>query len=436
MRFIFILSIAFLGLYACNNDLTTIGQNLIDNGNHIEVATTQLTETGTIKLDSFVTSSGRYGNAITEMYMGSYTDEYSGTTVATPCFQIVPSYRPEIPYHFALDSVTFNFTYGGKMWGDTLAPAPQRYKLFQLKELPELHSSNYDYFYNVDTILYGEELAEVEFLPKRQMMKYAHFRIKHPIVNTMFRMMQDYDEIFKPSSAENIQFYKFISWFKGLAIQSVDGNNCMMSIQAIADSLYMRFYYHAGDDKRTFDLRLLTQNPVYNYNRIINTPAPAFAELTNQEQEVMFNLDTTAIAQGLSGYMVKIVIPQPEMPENYKTVIKAEIEIQPKVWASPIIALPPSLAVYATNKKNELKEVVYNSTNSAVTGTYVRDPQSSEGDRYYFDITDYYQRIVNSPYSEPLRQILLTVPNLTSSFDRMMIRQTPILRVYYAKYKD
>lgn len=436
MRFIFILSIAFLGLYACNNDLTTIGQNLIDNGNHIEVATTQLTETGTIKLDSFVTSSGRYGNAITEMYMGSYSDEYSGTTVATPCFQIVPSYRPEIPYHFALDSVTFNFTYGGKMWGDTLTPTPQKYKLFQLKELPELHSSNYDYFYNVDPILYGEELASVEFLPKRQMMRYAHFKIEDPIVDTMFQMMKDYDDIFKPSSAENIQYYRFISWFKGLTIQPADDNNCMMSIQATGDSLYMRFHYHAGDDKRIFDLRLLTQNPVYNYNRIINKPAPAFTELTNQEQEVMFNLDTTAIAQGLSGYMVKIVIPQPEMPVNYRTVIKAEIEIQPKVWASPIIALPPTLAVFATNKKNELKDMVYNSTNSAVTGRYVRDPQSSEGDRYFFDITDYYQRIVNSPYSEPLRQILLTVPNLTSSFDRMMIKNTPILRVYYATYKD
>lgn len=436
MRFILILSIAFLGLYACNNDLTTIGQNLIDNGNHIEVATTQLTETGTIKLDSFVTSSGRYGNAITEMYMGSYTDEYSGTTIATPCFQIVPSYRPEIPQHFSLDSVTFNFTYGGKMWGDTLSPTLQQFKLFRLKELPELHTSNYDYFYNVDSIPYGEELATVEFLPKKNHIRYAHFRIKDPIVETMFKLMKDYDEIFKPSNVGDITYYKFVSWFKGLAIQPASSNNCLMSIQATGDSLYMRFHYRAGDDKRTFDLRLLTQNPVYNYNQIINKPAPAFTELTNQEQEVMFNLDTTAIAQGLSGYMVKIVIPQPEMPVNYKTVIKAEIEIQPKVWASPIIALPPTLAVYATNKKNELKDAVYNSTNSAVTGRYVRDPQSSEGDRYFFDITDYYQRIVNSPYSEPLRQILLTVPNLTSSFDRMMIKKTPILRVYYATYKD
>ena len=81
MRLIFFLLIATLGLYSCNNDLTTIGQDLINNGNHIEVQTTLLKETGTIKIDSFITSSGRYGSAITEMFMGRYKDQYSGPPV-------------------------------------------------------------------------------------------------------------------------------------------------------------------------------------------------------------------------------------------------------------------------------------------------------------------------------------------------------------------
>ena len=83
MRLIFFLLIATLGLYSCNNDLTTIGQDLINNGNHIEVQTTLLKETGTIKIDSFITSSGRYGSAITEMFMGRYKDQYSGVTTAS-----------------------------------------------------------------------------------------------------------------------------------------------------------------------------------------------------------------------------------------------------------------------------------------------------------------------------------------------------------------
>ncbi len=116
MRLIFFLLIATLGLYSCNNDLTTIGQDLINNGNHIEVQTTLLKETGTIKIDSFITSSGRYGSAITEMFMGRYKDQYSGVTTASPCFQIVPVSRPSINFRYLLDSVTFHFKVGKNIW--------------------------------------------------------------------------------------------------------------------------------------------------------------------------------------------------------------------------------------------------------------------------------------------------------------------------------
>ena len=119
MRLIFFLLIATLGLYSCNNDLTTIGQDLINNGNHIEVQTTLLKETGTIKIDSFITSSGRYGSAITEMFMGRYEDQYSGVTTASPCFQIVPVSQPSINFRYLLDSVTFHFKVGKNIWGDT-----------------------------------------------------------------------------------------------------------------------------------------------------------------------------------------------------------------------------------------------------------------------------------------------------------------------------
>ena len=117
MRLIFFLLIATLGLYSCNNDLTTIGQDLINNGNHIEVQTTLLKETGTIKIDSFITSSGRYGSAITEMFMGRYEDQYSGVTTASPCFQIVPVSQPSINFRYLLDSVTFHFKVGKKYLG-------------------------------------------------------------------------------------------------------------------------------------------------------------------------------------------------------------------------------------------------------------------------------------------------------------------------------
>ena len=166
MRLIFFLLIATLGLYSCNNDLTTIGQDLINNGNHIEVQTTLLKETGTIKIDSFITSSGRYGSAITEMFMGRYEDQYSGVTTASPCFQIVPVSQPSINFRYLLDSVTFHFKVGKNIWGDTMKHYLKHFHYQGLGLTVEFRTDQNDYFYNRDSIPWGDKLATVSSIPK------------------------------------------------------------------------------------------------------------------------------------------------------------------------------------------------------------------------------------------------------------------------------
>ena len=51
--------------------------------------------------------------------------------------------------------------------------------------------------------------------------------------------------------------------------------------------------------------------------------------------------------------------------------------------------------------------------------------------------TDYYQNLVNTaPITGKEPQFLLTLPDMTNSFERVIIKEKPILRVYYASYKD
>ena len=123
---------------------------MINNTNHIELQTIQIEEVSTIKIDSFITSTGiYYNNDINKLFMGKFEDEYSGTTQAIPCFQIAPVYQPNINAAAVLDSVTFNFTYAGEMWGDTLTDLRiQEFQLFQLNSLPELDYDESGYFYN------------------------------------------------------------------------------------------------------------------------------------------------------------------------------------------------------------------------------------------------------------------------------------------------
>ncbi len=439
MRLIFLLSIITLGLCSCNNDLTTIGQVLIDNGNNIEVNTTLLTETSTVKIDSFITSSGRYGSAITKMFVGRYEDQYSGKTTAATCFQIVPSSTPSIDYKQTLDSVTFHFKIGSEIWGDTTTTAlPQTLSLYRLSRLPELRTDQNDYFYNRDSIPWGDKLASVTFQPKRKIMQYVYFKLPlDTLTRGLFAKMQSKDLIFKPSSNSQISYYRFLSYFKGLAIRGEGTNNCLFSLITQPDSLYMRFHYHNATQKYTYDLKLLSQSNEYQYYTVQNIPSTeyGFDALTEQTQEVKFSEHDVAVVQGLTGYMVKIILPEPDVQTMYKTVVKAEIEIKPKVWASPEVALPSSISVYYTNKLNEIKDLVYNNSKSAVTGKYVKT-ENTEDDRYIFDITDYYQTISRYSDSKDARQLLLTIPNLTTSFNRMIIKEEPILRVYYANYKD
>ena len=104
---------------ACNNDLATIGQEMINNNNYIGEESITISNTATIKADSFITSCGLHPSEyITQLVMGKYEDEYSGTTVATPCFQVAPSTVLTLPNNAVLDSMTLNFTYAGNLWGE------------------------------------------------------------------------------------------------------------------------------------------------------------------------------------------------------------------------------------------------------------------------------------------------------------------------------
>ena len=52
--------------------------------------------------------------------------------------------------------------------------------------------------------------------------------------------------------------------------------------------------------------------------------------------------------------MVKMVLPEPDVQSTYKTVVKAEIEINP-CMASLEIAYPSTISVLLYNKITEIK---------------------------------------------------------------------------------
>lgn len=445
LRIVVLFTGLLLTMYACNNDLSTIGQEVISNDNYIGEEIYEVTNTATIKADSFLTSTGLYSTSyINLMVMGEYNDEYSGVTTAIPCFQIAPSYVPTLPDNATLDSVTFNFRYGGNMWGDTLYDIKlQKYTLHQLKELPELNYDNNCYFYNTQAVDFVETpIGTTAFYPLKDNMAKAYFKIDEALGEDLFERLQyrrgEADDIYAPSTTGTVPYYNFLKYFKGLAIVPDKDNDCLMTIQALSDSLYLQFHYSVAGTATT--LRFPLSQREYQYNRIVNEPTESFKSLTDQKQEVSFASVNLALAQGMCGYMTKLTLPTAPLYGKYATIIKAQLEIKPEYVVNNPIAPPKTIIVYKTNDINDLSGYLSNNSTTSVTGVLIKDDQSTDNTRYIFDMTEYYQKLSSMPPTGQGQQILLSVPNdgyssTGVSFDQMVVREVPVLRVFYAKYK-
>ncbi len=431
MRILLFLS-AIITLYSCNNDLATIGQNLMENENFIEMKQFKIQNTSTVKLDSFITSSSTAtGNfALNEIFIGKYTDKYSGTTVAIPCFQIAPSNMPILNFTFTLDSVVFNFKYNGKIWGDTASSTLQTFELHQLGALPELNEHDYNFFFNTQPLpplKTGVPLGTASFIPRVDNMGKAYFKVDKAFGEELFRKMVLQDPIF-----EQIP-WNFINSFKGLIIKPADGNTCLIGISALPGDLYMRVHFHKGEERFHYDIGLAQKQ--YQFNSILNTPIPVLASLDNQQKEVSFDQAGMAIIQGMSGYMIKMLLPNPPLQEQYTTIIKAELELKPLVFADATVPMPTTILGYRSNVLNE--KLIDPITGTIFTGQYIKNQADREQNRYIFDLTSYYDALSKAPPQvEEQNYILLSVPSEGTSFNRLILEEIPVLRIYYASYNN
>lgn len=411
---------------SCNNNLTQIGQDMVDNESYVFLEKQEIFETYTMKIDSFVTS--RYYSsdpAITTLMAGRYSDDISGTTVATPYFQVAPSGSTDLSSTFIFDSLTFNFKLNGKLWGDTINPRLQTFYLYRLAEVPKLNSDQKNVFYNTHTVPLAEKLATASFFSKKEGVSKAYFKLDYNFGLQLFQDMQNRSPNFDSQSA-------FVLFFKGLAMVPDESNDCMIPIAAIPDSLYLRFHYHKTEDKSTLDFNLAMTE--LQFNNIKTILPPKFDALRKQEDKVSIEETDYSIAQGLNGYMLKIDLPLPKITGEYTTLVKAELELRPMIMSNPIISEPPYLYVYRSNKKNDLVQMIMNGQEPLRAELRI-DPLNKEENRYVINLTDYYQALLGEAlWPESTNQLILTIPNVGSSYNRLIVNKIPVLKLYYATY--
>ena len=425
-------------IYACSNNLETIGQDIVDNNNYIGTEDVQVLNTATFRLDSFPTSSGITLNSsgqlpvASDIIVGKYNEPHGGITTAVPCFQLsIPSAMETPSYNSALDSAVFCIRLGNGIWGDTIySPTIQTFDIYRLKEVTEIiyDLGTNGYFYNVSPVNYDENarIGVLSFLPRREYINRAWARIDDELAQAMF-----YEMKFQSEHSYYENNYAFFQFFKGLALIPREENNCLIALNA-TDSLFMQFFYHDNGTARNIKFNVSRSEYMYNQYLTDRTNSP-LASLNTQQDEIYLRDVNFALAQGLSGYLTKFTLPSPIGMTQYSTLLKVQLEVRVEYFFRNAISYPSQLYLYRINDKNDLLGQLQNGSSSSVTG--VPEDMGGENERYYiFDLTEYYQNLIDE-VNTVQQDVAIVLPGTTSSYDYVIVKEEPIVRFYYAKYK-
>lgn len=463
-KFIVVL-LTILGIYACDNNIADIGQNLIYNETYVEVQRHSLHETYIVRLDSFPTST------LSTLTLGKIKDPVTGTTTATPYFQLYrASWDPNLTSdanYAVFDSLTLNFTYKKTLAGDTTKI--QKFSVYRLQDYPLIdiddpyQYSNQSWPYSPDSCLGTKSIYPQQDFVKRQM---PYIKLNTPygeaLGRELFNRMKAQDPIFGGNAgggagSSSGDYLPFLRYFKGLVIVPDEGNNLLASISS--DSLFLRCHYSIGEKDLYFDMRALTNKggSTYTFSHIDHSPNESLL-INNRplgfNDTLSFYKNNMGVIQGLSGYMLKVQLPYIKDVNAYKTIIKAEVELETVYVEDSEIPQAQTLGVYVMDTEGHIDYVLSDASGESLIYGYLKqDPTKPGRYSYIIDITDYYISMVES-VGEPLHQslqLLIGLPGTvfknhidksqlingenSTTFNRAIFEKVPSLNLYYIEYK-
>jgi len=422
--------------WACNNDVTSIGQDLINDDSYVELVTYNIENSSTIKLDSFPTSTAKTGASLTNLIVGAIEDPVTGFTTARPYFSLVPAGGDAIGIIHKFDSVTFNIKYNGQIWGDT--NQIQTFRLHQLKELPVLDELN-DLLYNTTVTPYDPTpLGSYQILPHSRNLNKFQMRLNDTLGLELFDKVKYNDEYIKNP-------HYFVQYFKGVTLIPDDDNTCIFGFSAEADSIFIQLHFHDAETERVYKFTPSAAYSEYTYEKLHNDAAGTPYEALTKQTENLFFYEAVRpnarygqlVTQGLSGYAIKMRLPIAPAGDKYKTIVKAEIELRPQPSSYREIKLPETLNLYQSNSDNDLISTISKPDGSAITGTLLREENRPEEERFVINITDYYNTLCQSNNADAKNYVIVSVPAdlMSGSFNRLTVDRIPVLNIYYARYE-
>ena len=440
---IFFIAFFLLSLYACDNDLTTIGDNLIPNDHYVEVTRFILDETSTIKLDSFPTSSMSTTSTF-QLTLGKIEDYITGITKAIPYFQVSPTgFASSVTWetNCVFDSLTLKIPNPQILAGDTT-----QYQTFDLYQLDKHMIYNIDnpIFCNIDSLPWYKKLATLTNYPQQESYtRELYFKINDTIGQNLFNRMRSRDPMFEDN-------YLFMDYLKGFAIVPQDNNSVLTSLSAT--DIQLRCYYHIGSKEGLYFSMPTFSSGSYAYTNIKYEALESFP-LKNATflDSIPFQEGRMAVIEGMNGFMLKIKIPFIADVTKYKTIVKAEIELRPKTEVWENIPEPQLLSVYVVSRDNYVRQTLTDNSSNTIYGILSQNVMDVDSKKYTIDLTDFYIRQVEGV--QPLDKdiyLLIGLPgyiyspwsgyqifagDVYNKFQRVIFEELPVFSIYYSNYK-
>jgi hypothetical protein len=409
---------------ACTDDTKnfTLGTEFVISQTSVKLIDTFSVNLSTVLLDSITTSGTG------SMLVGNYRDDIFGKIRTNSYFQVGVPESFDVEDNDTYDSLVLALRYNTYHFGDTTKS--QRIFVHQLNENIKL--SNDGVIYSGTTFNYNlNPMGSVSYTPKPNSEDTLFIRINNTFGADLFKKLKNGSEIITDNES-------FINYFHGLVlISDINSEGSIIGFNASKENVELiLFTSREGETSNIISNVFPLEDSTKQFNNIIHDFSSTPLSPLVKQRIALSNAKTGGVSflQGGIGLAIRVDIPSLSGVLLFKRglITKAQLSIYPKQNSYDSFDLPSNLAIYGSNKLNQM-----NSTYSSSTLTV--DKKYQEETNYSFDVTEHLRAELADSYVDPENGLLITLSNdvLNTTLYRSIINaknRMPKLKIYYLSY--
>ena len=442
-RFILVF-LAALGLNSCeqSGDFTPgPGADIFD----VAVLDTFRLETSTILIDSILTSQ------VDRLLVGSISDPDLGDFTASTYFKMGPSANLTFSGRsFIYDSLYLMLRYDGYSFGDER----QEQKITVREVLEEYGVATDEVYFDYDRLNYSRQpLGDFSFDPEWEEGDSIAVKISDELGQRLFALAEEGKVRFSDEDFERE--------FEGLAlVPELGSTGHIMGFSNSTNetgidqttNITLRMYYHEeGEFTENYEFDFLQVLPTLAFNAYEpDRDKGLLAALTDENPIMAEEADNKTFIQAASGIQTKIRFPTVDAlnkldPQYIVSAAILRLEPVPGSYGD-LAQLPDSLALYLTDKYDQVGNVTFSVSSSTQLAQYGRlqaDDERGLFAYYEFEVSEFiFQQLSDQNQNELALLAAPTAQSILGGVDQLQLggQDYPVrginLQIYLTKIID